>query len=91
MGTLGKWQFWRFSRKWQIFARGLAIQFGGQKCSLGEWRFLRNWRLWRTWQNLAKMANMAQWQKISRPEGWRYQERGRYSNWVPSGPLKLDD
>ena len=81
MFTLGKWQFWPFSRKWQIFARGLAIQFGGQKCSLGEWRFLRNWRLWRTWQNLAKMANMAQMAK----------ECGRYSNWVPSGPLKLDD
>ena len=51
---------WRFWRKWQIFARGLAIQFGGQKWTLFEWQFLRNLRLRRKRQNLAKMANLAQ-------------------------------
>ena len=31
------------------------------------------------------------WQKWRIWHKWRYPECGRYSNWMPSGPLKLND
>ena len=66
-GENGKFlpEVWRFNLEGKS-----APLTSGDFCEIGDFGEHGNsWQKWRIWHK---------WQKISRPEGWRYQECGRY-------------
>ena len=64
----------------------------GENCHMaGDSNWIPKVASWRVaiLEITVKMAILAKMAK--KPEGWRNPEHGKYSNWTPSGPLKLDN